>query len=212
VSDDAIRAQNATNNNLRFYVKPVNIKHMKMVIGLTGGSGVGKTVFSFLLGDHAIDADRVYAELLATSSQMQGELITAFGTRCKRELAGIVFGDPDKLALLNQITHKYIMQRIVEMIPDVGVTVIDAPLLFEAGADKICDVTVAMVADIDVRIARIMARDNISTEQAEARIAAQQDDDYYRSRAHHIIDSTAGNLALIASELKQQVKEKVCKK
>ncbi len=77
-----------------------------------------------------------------------------------------------------------------------GLVVYDAPQLFESGADIICDCVIAVTADRDVRISRIMQRDGLSAEQAEARIEAQLDEEFFRGKADHIIENNGGTDSL----------------
>jgi dephospho-CoA kinase len=69
------------------------------------------------------------------------------------------------------------------------VTVLDVPLLFESGMDKLCDITVAFIASKEIRLARIINRDGITKKAAEARIAAQPSNEYYKERADYVIEN-----------------------
>ena len=91
----------------------------------------------------------------------------------------------------------------------VAVPVMDAPLLFESGMDNICDVTVAVVAPRQRRLQRIMERDQLTEKQAEARMAAQQEEDFYASRASFVIrnDGDLAGLCQQANTLADQVRE-----
>ena len=156
------------------------------IIGLCGGSGSGKgTACAFFndLGVKSIDTDRLYHSIISTDSECAKELVEAFGTEIKAnpgidraKLRKVVFSSKESLALLNDITHRHILSEVRSIIKDqmdgIGI-IIDAPLLFESGFDKECDVTVAVIADEHVRIDRIMKRDGISEEIAKARIASQ---------------------------------------
>ena len=156
------------------------------IIGLCGGSGSGKgTACSFFndLGVKSIDTDRLYHSIISTDSECAKELVEAFGTEIKAnpgidraKLRKVVFSSKESLALLNDITHRHILSEVRSIIKDqmdgIGI-IIDAPLLFESGFDKECDVTVAVIADEHVRIERIMKRDGISEKIAKARIASQ---------------------------------------
>ena len=87
--------------------------------------------------------------------------------------------------------------------------VLDAPLLFESGMDGICDVTVAVVAPRERRLKRIMERDQLTEKQAEARMAAQQEEDFYASRASQVIrnDGDLEELRRQANAFADQVRE-----
>ena len=156
---------------------------MKYVIGITGGTGAGKSVISCYLkekGATIIDADILSREITKEGGIALPEIDKAFpgvikdGVLDRKALGKIVFSDSGKLSVLNEITHKYIKKLTEEKIENAeGLIVLDAPLLFEAGEDKLCDKIIFVTADDDVRIKRIMARDNLSFEDAEKRIAAR---------------------------------------
>lgn len=176
-----------------------------LTIGLTGPSGAGKGTVASLFAPHgilSIDTDKVYHDLLIPPSPCLDELAARFGghilnpdgTLDRKALAAYVFapGNEDELSDLNRITHAYVLNvtrsicRELEQQGCAGVFV-DAPLLFESGFDRECDTTLAVLADPDVRLARIMARDGLTITQAQARMAAQKPDGYYIERAKHVI-------------------------
>jgi len=126
----------------------------------------------------------------AISYEFGPDVRAADGTLDRTALGRIVFADPRKRELLNQLTHPAIRARTLELInepaPDETVVVV-VPLLFESGFDGYCDRTVAVVADEDVRRTRAAARDAVSEESVAARISAQLSDEEYARRADHVI-------------------------
>ncbi len=166
-----------------------------ITIGVTGPSGAGKGVMSaYLESDNikVIDADAVYHDVITPPSDCLSELVGYFGEDILKEsgeldrssLAGKVFGEENRESLLtlNEITHKYVSKRIKELLEEYSsarACVIDAPLLIEAGLDKICDFTIAVLAEKDIRAKRLLARDGISLEAAMKRIDSQKNDKYY---------------------------------
>lgn len=184
------------------------------VIGVTGGSGTGKSLVARYFARHGftvIDADLLSREVCAPGTPCVAELAGAFGADMllpdgslnRRKLGKLVFAEPERLPLLNEITHKYIKQEIFLRLssykdnpvlvneegqeePLLGV-VIDAPLLFESNLHKICDAVVAVLADRELRVSRIAERDNIPVEEAKARISSQKEDGYYTERADFIL-------------------------
>ena len=172
------------------------------IIGLTGGSGVGKgTVAARMreLGAGWVDADAVYRDLCAANREMLDALDAAFGgvtdetgALDRPKLAAIVFADPDKLRLLNEITVPYIRAASLAAIraqADRPIVLYDAPTLFEAGADDFCDKTVGVLADLETRVRRVMARDGLAEPAARARILAQPDDGFYRAKCDYILEN-----------------------
>lgn len=183
-----------------------------LVIGLTGPTGAGKSRVAELFeafGLPVINADRVYHRLLVPPSRCLDELCEQFGrqilsldgTLDRRALGAIVFADAEALATLNTITHHYVMAEIRRTLDrlrreDVLAAVIDAPQLFEAGAERDCNVIVSVLATRQIRRDRIVLRDGISPEAAEERINAQKSEDFFRSHSDYIIENndTGDNL------------------
>lgn len=185
------------------------------ILGLTGGSGVGKSAAGaefIACGCGVLDADASYRALCDSCRPMLDEIqfvfhdvLTTDGKLDRKKLGPLVFADPEKLAQLNAITHPYIRQAALDAFAHmqaqgIPLAIYDAPLLFEAGADQFCDATAAVLADRERRIQRIIARDNISRSYAELRIDAQHHDDWYRERCDFCLINN-GDLA----ELREQV-------
>lgn len=188
------------------------------ILGLTGPSGAGKGALAELFltkGIPVIDADRVYHELLIPPSNCINELVEVFGagiltpdgTLDRAVMASMVFGKDDaskqRLAVLNRITHRYVWARTEELLDEYRraeqpLLVIDAPLLLEAGMDGLCDLVVAVLADRDVRLARLMARDGKGRDAITARIDAQPNDIFYRERADIVVYNNGDIAALHA--------------
>ena len=174
------------------------------VIGLCGGRGAGKgTVCSIFaeLGIPSIDTDKLYHSLISTDSECSRELVSAFGDDVyanpgvdRKALRDVVFASPENLDLLNKITHKHILASVRDLIKnarDARAIIIDAPLLFESGFDKECDVKICVIADDDVRIERIIKRDGITHEIAKARIASQIPNDRLMDICDYAIENNS---------------------
>ena len=172
-------------------------------IGITGGSGAGKT--SALralnsLGALTLDCDAIYHELLESDADLISDLVERFGDvlsngAIDRKLLGnIVFNDSAALLDLNTITHRYIgkalAQRIEEWESQGGeIVAIDAIALIESGRAKTCDVVIGVTAPRETRISRIMARDSITREQAEMRINAQKPDSFFKENCDYLLEA-----------------------
>lgn len=181
-----------------------------MVIGITGGSGGGKTTVSKEFekaGFKIIDADEVAHRVMEKGSKCLAEVVDAFsekylkedGSLDRKRLGSLVFNNPEKLQLLNSITHKHIIEEIKKEITDK--TVIDAIGLFDTELYTLCDSTVFVYCPEDIRVKRIVEREGVSKEYAESRIKAQKDDGYFKSKAdftvindgeHNILEQLKG--------------------
>jgi len=154
-----------------------------MIIGITGGTGCGKTTALDAvrqLGGLVLDCDAIYHRLLETDKNLLDSIEARFpgvvenGCLQRKKLGNLVFADPNALSDLNEITHSAVRTEVVRHLQNAPELVaIDAIALFEAGLDKLCDITVAVTAPEEVRISRLMARDSISREYAQSRINAQ---------------------------------------
>ena len=190
------------------------------LIGLCGGSGSGKgRACSYFaeLGIPSIDTDAVYHELTSRPSPCIDALAEAFGSSILKEdgslnrikLANLVFadGNDNKRKLLGKITHKFILERTDEIASSffnngACAVIVDAPLLFESGYNKKCDIVICVIADKDKRISRIVSRDGITKERAIARISKQADDDFLVRNSDFTIENNGDE-----SELRARVFE-----
>ena len=142
-----------------------------MIIGITGGSGSGKTTLLQTvsqLGGVAIDCDAVYHRLLETDPALTLQIAARFpsavkdGVLQRKTLGSIVFADREALSELNRITHRAVRAEVTRLLtPAPKLAAIDAIGLFESGLDALCDVTVAVTAPAEQRVARLMERDGI---------------------------------------------------
>lgn len=170
-----------------------------MIVGITGGTGCGKTTalnaFSDL-GGKVIDCDALYHQLLKTDGNLLNAIhrqfpgVVANGTLDAKKLGGIVFADADALNTLNSIAHRFVVDAVKKQIENATCPVaIDAIALLESGLGKLCQVTVAITAPTDIRLARIMERDHIPEDYARQRIAAQKPESYFRENCNHILEN-----------------------
>lgn len=173
------------------------------VIGVTGPSGSGKSLFGDFLrqqGLTVIDADRVYHSLLVPPSPCLDALRNAFGDRVfqadgsldRSVLSEIVFHDEEKLALLNRTVLGFVLTKIREMIQErerlgESFVIVDAPTLIESGFHRECDRVVSILSPASHRLRRIMERDGISEERALSRIQAQKDEEFYRAHSDFLL-------------------------
>ena len=174
-----------------------------LIVGITGPTGAGKT--SALraleqLGGCVLDCDAIYHDMLRSDDGLRraltdafGSVFTADGQLDRQKLGTLVFGDPQQLERLNTIIYAHLPRELERRMaaspaPIIG---IDAINLVESGLSKLCDRTLAVLAPVEDRIRRIMARDGISDEYARLRVAAQKDDAFYRTHCTDILENTS---------------------
>ena len=176
------------------------------IIGITGGSGCGKTTALQALaelGVHIIDCDAVYHELLQTDAAMLCALDAAFpgvvehGVLQRKMLGQQVFSDPDALDRLNRTVWPFINCTVEEIVKSHAPEpcAIDAFALVESGLDALCTHTVAVIAPEDARVRRLMLREGISGEYARLRIRAQKSNEVYAAQCGMTIENNDSHAA-----------------
>ena len=182
------------------------------ILGLTGPSGAGKTLFSLFLGSKGfpcINADELYHSMLIPPSTLLDAIRKEFGDQffyengelCRKALGKFVFSSKENLERLNATVLPLVIEKMQTIAKDyerngAKILIIDAPTLFEAGYDKNCDMTVSILAPADIRIERISERDEISIDDALLRTQAQKDDSFYYERSDRIIINDSDEDAL----------------
>lgn len=174
-----------------------------VVIGLTGGSGSGKSTVAALMeqrGIHVIDADKIGKFVVEKGRPALDEIVEEFGDGVlfengdldRKKLASIVFTNKESLKKLNAITHKYITEIVKEELAanKADISAIDAAVLKESGIISMCDHVIAVIADKDVRVKRIMARDGITEQSAIDRINSQEPNAGYIQYADFVINNS----------------------
>ncbi len=197
-----------------------------LVVGLTGQTGAGKSTVSRLLaaaGIPVVDCDHLAREAVRPGSECLAQLADAFGPQIiqpdgsldRAKTAQIAFSDPDRLKTLNRITHKAILVLLERQLEDwkaagESLIAVDAPTLFESGANRFCAVVISVIASQELRYERIMARDDLTPEAAQRRMGAQQPDDFYTSRSDYVLvnDGLEKDLAEKTESLIRILKEK----
>ena len=171
------------------------------LIGITGGSGAGKTTALRVLRDMGalvIDCDEVYHTLLSSGGEMTAAIAARFpssvrdGGIDRSLLAPIVFSDEAALADLNKISHRCVREEVERRLQSWAMeggelAAIDAIELISSGLGERCETVVGVLAGRERRIERIMRRDSISAERARARIDAQRSDEYFREKCDLIV-------------------------
>ncbi|MBQ1451370.1 MAG: dephospho-CoA kinase [Clostridia bacterium] len=185
-------------------------------VGLTGTTGAGKSTVAEGLkkyGYAVIDADLIARIATERSSPLLPQLAEAFGADIINEdgslnrklLADRAFRSDFERNTLNSITHPEIIRLIEKKVQGAfwdgyEAVIIDAPQLFESGLAKSCNLVISVVAPEDVRLRRIMERDEMTEESARKRIRAQLPDDYFRQNSDFVIENTGNE-----EELKEKI-------
>ena len=177
------------------------LKEKLKIIGITGGTGGGKTtVLKELkkLGALIIDCDELYHEMLRSNAVLLSDIESEFsgvvinGSLDRKALGNKVFADPKSLMKLNEITHRHITAEVEKLLDDWAmnggeIAAIDAIALIESGIGEKCDAVIGVLSERETRIERIMQRDNISREYAEKRVDAQKSNAYFEANCDRII-------------------------
>ncbi len=170
-----------------------------MMIGITGGTGCGKTTLLETIAEKGgliLDCDAIYHDLLETDASLLAAIEARFpgtvenGQLQRKKLGSIVFSDESALLDLNAITHSAVKSEVLRRLESKPfLAAIDAIALFEGGLAELCDVTVAVTAPEEIRVCRLMARDNISEDYARSRIAAQHPEAWFRQRCDYVLEN-----------------------
>lgn len=182
------------------------------VVGLTGGIGCGKSTVADMLcerGVPVVDADQLARDVVAPGTPGLRAVVEAFGAGILRDdgtldrkgLAALVFPSPPALARLNGIVHPLIQTAAAARLRALAVqghhmAVLEAALLFEAGWDRITDTVVVVTTSPETQLRRLLARGDVTPEDARARVASQLPLATKEARADHVIRND-GSLAAL---------------
>ncbi|MBP3479183.1 MAG: dephospho-CoA kinase [Oscillospiraceae bacterium] len=175
-----------------------------MIIGITGGTGCGKTTLLRLIGDMGglvLDCDAIYHDLLSTDADLLRAIENRFsgtvrhGFLDRKALGRLVFDDKVALRDLNTITHGAVKREVLRRLEEKPrLAAIDAIALLESGLGELCDVTVAVTAPEELRVQRLIQRDGIPEDYARKRIAAQHTAQWFREHCDYVLEN-AGDMA-----------------
>ena len=188
-----------------------------VIIGLTGGIGTGKSTVAKILrelGAKILDADQVARKIVEPGQPALNEIVKHFGKKVltskgelnRPYLAQLIFNDPEKREVLNQITHPAIGDYLVKKIERLkkaepnSVIVLEIPLLIEAGMEQMVDKIWITEVDEKLQLERVMKRDGLTYEDAVRRIESQISSEERKSYGDAIFD-TGKNL----EELKEDI-------
>lgn len=190
-----------------------------MIIGLTGMSGAGKSTVSEVFrarGFSVIDCDAIAREVAKRpefldeiAERFSPDMLTSDGTLDRQRVAALIYNDEESRAKYQRIIFPYIIYDVIEGVKSAeGDVLLDAPTLFEAGADILCDRIVGVLADEDICAARIAKRDDISLEKAKERLSAQHSAMFFREKCGYCImnDGTRGELEQKTEDVIKKIK------
>ena len=195
-------------------------------VGLTGSIAVGKSFVTSVLaelGARVLDADATAREVVAAGTPGLRALVEAFGaeilqpdaTLDRARLGALVFSDEKKRLLLNSILHPFIIDAQDEQLrrweaeDAVGIAIVDAALMIESGGYRRFDKLIVVHCRPEIQLQRLMARNAISREEAERRIAAQMPQEEKKRYADFLIDTSSGfaDTRLRTAEVYRQLRE-----
>ncbi len=192
----------------------------KILFGITGGSGSGKTSVSHIIRSmdiEVIDCDIIARDIAAKGTPCLMELKAEFGDDIidqrgeliRKKLGRVVFSDPLKLQRLNEITHKYIIDEVLKRagLSKSRLVGIDGAVLFESGLSSYLSKIIGVICPPQERIRRIMKRDGLTEEEANIRINSQKDNEFYEKNCDYIIYNSAEieNLSAKVKEVVEQL-------
>ena len=170
-----------------------------MILGITGGTGCGKTTLLNCIAERGgliLDCDAIYHDLLRTDPELLRAIEARFpgsvenGALQRKKLGNLVFSDEKALEDLNAITHGAVKAEVLRRLSEKPrLAAIDAIALFEGGLATLCDITVAVTAPEEARIQRLMVRDGIGRDYAKRRITAQKSAEWFRERCDYCLEN-----------------------
>ena len=170
---------------------------MSIIIGLTGPTGAGKSSACTVAAEYGfkiVDCDKLARKAVEKGTEGLKNLVSVFGSGIlnldgslnRKELAKIAFSTKGNTELLNKTLLPHIV-LLVKNESNSGMVLLDAPTLYESGIDSMCNAVIAVLADENVRLERIMSRDSIDEESARLRINAGKPEEYYKQKTEYII-------------------------
>lgn len=184
-----------------------------IIIGVTGNTGAGKSTVSTIIKNNTnalvLDADVISKYLMEPGTEYYNDIVDLFGQKIlqtkpsknkgkihKANLAKIIFGNEEKREQMNKLTYKYVGQEIKRLIlenKDKEVIVLDVPLLYESGFNKICNYVIVVVADNETKIERVKERDKLNPNQIQKRLEAQPNETILKEKADFVIENPKDN-------------------
>lgn len=187
------------------------------IIGITGTSGSGKTTICNILNTNykafVIDCDKLTRQMLTKENKYFKAIVKTFGEEIllngqinRAKLANIIYSNKEEREKLNAITSKYIFPEVMEIIKEKenknNILVIDAPLLIESKLSDLCDTVISVLANKEIKLERILKRDKIEKDIANARLNMQKNDEFYIQKSYYVITNNDKNIKELEKEVK----------
>ncbi|MRR21252.1 dephospho-CoA kinase [bacterium] len=177
-------------------------------LGVTGGIGSGKTTVCRIfrvLGVPVFVADTVARDIMENEpgvreaiSRIAGKELYATGTLDRKELARIIFNRPELLRMVNGVVHPAVLRRFEEWADASAFpyVIMEAAILFEAGADALVDRVVTISAPVEERISRVMGRNDLTREEVIRRINNQLEDEEREEQSYYVINNSDNEMII----------------
>lgn len=190
------------------------------IIGLTGGIGSGKSLVSKYFeskGFPVYNSDDKAKEIMFSNSQLKSEIIELLGENSyvnnqlnRKFIASKVFSNKDLLQKLNQLVHPKVQHDFLDWTinQNANFCIKEAAILFESGAYKNCDLIILVTANDEIRIKRVMQRDNCSKEEVVSRMKTQWNEEDKKPLSNFIIynNTTVENVYMQVDEIIEKLK------
>lgn len=177
-------------------------------LGVTGGIGSGKTTVCRIfrvLGVPVFVADTVARDIMENEPEIRGSInqiagkdLYATGTLDRKELARIIFNRPELLRNVNGAVHPAVLKRFEEWADNstLPYVIMEAAILFEAGADALVDRVVTISAPVEERISRVMGRNDLTREEVIRRINNQLEDEEREEQSYYVINNSDNEMII----------------
>jgi dephospho-CoA kinase len=193
----------------------------KLVVGITGGIGSGKSIISNWLREHNFtiyDTDKIAHNILATQHVINdikyafGDDVVVSGKIDRKILGSKVFGNKINLQKLNSIVHPAVFKHMDEIVEKAATDIFfEIPLLFETHTEQCFDYIIIITAKHEIKLNRLIVRDNISIEDAKKRFDSQLSDEEKIAKSDFVIENSGtldNSISQLANALESLIENK----
>lgn len=199
---------------------------MTKVLGITGGIATGKSTVVALFkkaGYPIVDGDIIAREIVAKGQPALAAIVETFGPEIvlttgeldRKKLGQLIFASPQKRELLNETLKPFLRKEILRQIEEAkkkaALVIVDIPLLYEAHYEAIMDQIAVVYVPEKIQKERLMARNQLTEEEAQQRIASQWPIEMKKERADIVFDNQ-GTREETEQQVKKWLEEQIGKK